>query len=347
MPALRLRRLPALCRSHCARRADQPLPARRRRPDRDARGAHRTTRHRARPDAAASRAGSPSPASTRPHASAARCASMPVPWTPSSAREADAHGAARSVHRVRAVPAALPGRLHRDASGRSRVEPGGRARGASAVRRAQPAPRAEGTCRPAAIAAAADDERARATGRGCRGARPCTGSPRCSGAPAENDRRAPPSGLRGRARRDGTVQRGTAGPVCRDARRAMGFRPARGLRAALSGRARQVARRFARGAGSAHAARARARPAAPVRRRPRAARHGRGEARDVARPRARALPARARAHAQLVRRPATRRAALRRRAGARRARRRRVSTPSTPRTCSASRRRRPSAGAGT
>jgi hypothetical protein len=57
-----------------------------------------------------------SPGSTRRAASAARAACRPARSMPSSAPQIPAHRARRSLHGLRAVPAALPGRLHRDAA---------------------------------------------------------------------------------------------------------------------------------------------------------------------------------------------------------------------------------------
>ncbi len=60
------------------------------------------------------------PGSTRSAASAARAACRPAPWMPSSApAKYPAHRARGSLHGLRAVPGALPGRLHRDAPGRT------------------------------------------------------------------------------------------------------------------------------------------------------------------------------------------------------------------------------------
>ena len=194
------------------------------------------------------------------------------------------------VHRMRALPAALPRRLHRDGSRRSRVEPGGCARGA---RERNQRLRATG-----AVARRTSSRDARATvrrigrqragqarGRGRRGARPCAGAPRRLW-------RAPQmiAGLRhlvllGAIAMTTPCCRAIAGRVRRRARRAVGFRQARRLRAALSGRARPMARRFVRRRTKC-APRSRARSACSGKfdDGERAARHGRGEAPDAAEP---------------------------------------------------------------
>ena len=92
--------------------------------------------------------------------------------------EADARGAARVVHGLRAVPAALPRRLHRHGPGRARLEPRRRRRRAGSLHRTQRADRAgDGRC------AEAHGNRGRGhsvqSGSDRRGARPRARASRC------------------------------------------------------------------------------------------------------------------------------------------------------------------------
>ena len=137
MPALRLRRVQAVCRSDRRRRRDQPLPARRRRRHRRAVDADRTARRSARSCARRAHA-----VRDRAHRRGVvhrlhavhRCVSGRCDRRRG---ETHAHGAACALHGLRALPAALPRRLHRHDAGATRVEPAGRARRARALRGAQ------------------------------------------------------------------------------------------------------------------------------------------------------------------------------------------------------------------
>ena len=91
MPALRLRRLPAVCRSDRGRRRDQPLPARRRCRHRRAGVADRPPRRCRSIARTASTCRSRSRESMKPGASAARCASMRARSMRSSARAKRMH----------------------------------------------------------------------------------------------------------------------------------------------------------------------------------------------------------------------------------------------------------------
>ena len=281
---------------------------------------------------AARQARSPSPSSTSRAASAARCASTPVRSTRSSAREAHARRSLPSLcSGCELCVAPCPVDCIAMVDGRSR-----RGRATMRARRAL------------AIAHAAQrlarDERiaqrgavAPPVGRRERAATPP--SPPRWRAHARVARDAPSAmshgaGLRSLAsalvvgvdRHDAAAgARGSDFSAKLDSR--WDFAQAGGVGGAVSRGARPVPGELARGARDHDAARARAGPAAQVRRRARDARRSRARARPRRRARARPLPARARSHVQLGRRAGEGGSAVppgRRGGRARRARRRRV-----------------------